>query len=83
MKEKVTLKQIKDLQPNAEVYTLNTTHVYLVIVNKPKIQLVGQQSSVGNAQKLMELLNKNGISALMIALDDKDEIQILEMKRNI
>jgi hydroxymethylpyrimidine/phosphomethylpyrimidine kinase len=83
MKEKITVKEVKQIQPNADTYTLNVSQAYLIIVNKPKIQMIGQQSSISNAQKLQEVLVKHGISAIMIALDDNDEIKILELKRNL
>jgi hydroxymethylpyrimidine/phosphomethylpyrimidine kinase len=81
--EKVTVKEIKNLVPNAEVYTLNVAQVYLILVNKPKVKLIGSQDSVGNAQKLQEILVRSGVTAIMVALDDADELKIIELKRNM
>jgi hypothetical protein len=86
MKQKqiVTVEEVHQIVPEADVVKLSTANTYLIIVNKPKIYLAGSSNSpLKEAEKLMQLLNDRGIKALYIALDEKDEIKILEMKSRL
>lgn len=80
-KSTITVQEVHEFVPLADVHRLNNIDTYLIIVNKPKIQIIGAESPVKQAEKLMAKLNEHNIKALFVALDDKDEIKIIEMKR--
>lgn len=81
-KKRLTVKEVKELSPNSEVYTLLERNVYLVVVQPPKVILHGgnRNASIEGGSQLVKLLDERGIKALLVTMDFKDEIKILELK---
>jgi hypothetical protein len=78
---RITVKELKDLEPRADAYEFKQPNFYVIVVNKPRVVLSGvSQSSIDNANNLGQLLQKHGIKCILVALDDKDEIKVLELK---
>lgn len=85
MKKPIIVKEIKELEPNSDVYSLKDNHVYLIVVQPPKVKLIGSNSnaSIEAGGALVKMLDERGVKALLVTMDFKDEIKIIELKRTL
>jgi hypothetical protein len=86
MKKPLIVQEIKELEPKADVYSLRPqNHIYLIVVQPPKVKLIGSNpnASIEAGSALVKMLDDRGIQALLVTIDFKDEIKIIELKRTL
>jgi hypothetical protein len=77
-KKKLTVKEIKELEPKAEVYELSPFRKYIIVVKKPSIVGIDPARSYQTAKELARILVAMGISCQLLVNVD-DDVKFLEI----
>lgn len=77
--KKLTVKEVREQAPLAEVYELNPYCKYIVMLKKSKIALDQNAELMNRGQHLMRIFAAHGIPCA-IFIGSLDDVQIVELK---
>jgi hypothetical protein len=77
--KKLTVKEIKELQPLAEVYELSKYRKYIVLVQKSPLIAMDSVTTETKARELGRVLQSAGVPCYMLIGIDSKDVRFLEI----
>ena len=76
--KKLTVKEIKELEPKADVYELNQYTKYLVTVRKSELD-IGGKIAHQQAEIVLKTLQQAGVNAVIL-IGMNDDVKFMEIE---